>query len=75
MLRDLAVKVMRLAEAPESTGHDMADLIAHSPTLCARVLRVVNSPLYGLPGHVASIERAVSLLGLESVKNVAIAGA
>ena len=30
----------------------------------ARILKVVNSAFYGLPGQIASVERAIVLLGL-----------
>jgi HD-like signal output (HDOD) protein len=36
-------------------------------------LRVVNSAFYGLPGQIGSIDRAIMLLGLNAVKNIAIA--
>ena len=34
---------------------------------------MVNSSFYGLPGQIASIERAIVLLGLNAVKNIAVA--
>jgi HD-like signal output (HDOD) protein len=34
---------------------------------------VVNSAFYGLPGQIASVDRAIVLLGLSAVKNIAIA--
>jgi HD-like signal output (HDOD) protein len=37
------------------------------------VLKVVNSSFYGLPGQIASIERAIVLLGLNAIKNIAVA--
>jgi HD-like signal output (HDOD) protein len=73
MLPDLALKVIRVADDPQSTASDMTAVITHSPALCARILRVVNSAFYGLPGQVSSIDRAIALMGLLSVKNVAIA--
>jgi HD-like signal output (HDOD) protein len=38
-----------------------------------RILKVVNSAFYGLPGQIGSIERAIVLLGLNAVKNIAVA--
>ena len=38
-----------------------------------RVLKVVNSAFYGLPGQIGSIERGIVLLGLNAVKNIAVA--
>jgi len=41
--------------------------------LSAKILKVVNSAFYGLPRQVGSVDRALLLLGLSTVKNIAIA--
>ena len=43
------------------------------PALSVKVLKVVNSAFYGLPGQIANVDRAIVLLGLAAVKNIAIA--
>jgi HD-like signal output (HDOD) protein len=48
-------------------------LISNDPALVARILKVVNSAFYGLPGQIGSINRAIVLLGLNAVKNIVIA--
>ncbi len=73
MLPEIAVRVIRLAEDPNVTMTQMADVISTSPELCVRILRVVNSAFYGIPGEVRTIQLATTLMGLESVKNVTIA--
>jgi putative nucleotidyltransferase with HDIG domain len=47
-------------------------VISNDPALCSRILKVVNSSFYGLPGQIGSINRAIVLLGLNAVKNIAI---
>ena len=44
-----------------------------TPALSVKVLKVVNSAFYGLPGQIANVDRAIVLLGLAAVKNIAIA--
>lgn len=73
MLPEVAVRVVKLANDPDSTVDVMAETISRSPELSTRILKVVNSAFYGLPRQVSSVHRAVSLIGLESAKNVAIA--
>ena len=65
--------MLKLADDPNVTMTKLADVIATSPELSARMLRIVNSAFYGLPGEVRSIERATTLMGLNSVRNVTIA--
>jgi HD-like signal output (HDOD) protein len=46
---------------------DLANVLKLDPAISARVLRMVNSPLYGLPKQVDTISRAVSLLGTQAI--------
>jgi HD-like signal output (HDOD) protein len=41
--------------------------------LTAKVLKVINSAYYGLPSRVTTVSQAVTLLGLEKIKNLALA--
>jgi putative nucleotidyltransferase with HDIG domain len=72
-LPEITVKIVELVESPKSTAQDLHKVISNDPALCSRILKVVNSSFYGLPGQIASINRAIVLLGLNAVKNIAIA--
>ncbi len=72
-LPEVTVRIIDLVEDPSSSARDLHELIASDPALTARMLKVVNSAFYGLPRQIASINRAVSLLGLNAVKNIAVA--
>lgn len=72
-LPKITVKIIEIVENPKSTARDLHDVIKNDPALSAKVLKVVNSAFYGLPGQIASVDRAIVLLGLSAVKNIAIA--
>lgn len=72
-LPEVTLKIIRLVEDPDSTAQDLNRIISNDPALGARILKVVNSAFYGLPGQIGSINRAIVLLGLNAVKNIAIA--
>lgn len=72
-LPEVTVKIVNLVENPRSTARDLHNVIKTDPALSARLLKVVNSAFYGLPGQVATVDRAIVLLGLSTVKNIAIA--
>jgi HD-like signal output (HDOD) protein len=72
-LPEITLKIIELVESPTSTAQDLHKVIANDPALCSRILKVVNSAFYGLPGQIGSINRAIVLLGLNAVKNIAIA--
>lgn len=72
-LPEITLKIIELVENPRSTAQDLHQVIGHDPALVARILKVVNSAFYGLPGQIGSINRAIVLLGLNAVKNIVIA--
>src|SRR3954468_23442322 len=72
-LPEITLKIVELVEDPRSTAQDLHRIIANDPALCSRILKVVNSSFYGLPGQIGSINRAIVLLGLNAVKNIVIA--
>jgi HD-like signal output (HDOD) protein len=72
-LPEVTLKIIQLVEDPDSTAQDLNKVITNDPALGARILKVVNSAFYGLPGQIGSINRAIVLLGLNAVKNIAIA--
>jgi len=72
-LPEVTIQIVEVVQDPRSTAHDLHKIVRNDPALSARVLRVVNSAFYGLPGQIGSIDRAIMLLGLNAVKNIAIA--
>ncbi|MEZ6232723.1 MAG: HDOD domain-containing protein [Phycisphaerales bacterium] len=72
-LPEITLKIVELVEDPKSTAQDLHKVISTDPALCSRILKVVNSSFYGLPGQIGSINRAIVMLGLNAVKNIAIA--
>jgi putative nucleotidyltransferase with HDIG domain len=69
----VAHQIMRLANDPKTTVRHLKPVISGDPALCTRMLKIVNSSYYGLPQQVASIDLAVGLLGINAVRNVAVA--
>ena len=72
-LPEVTIKITQIVEDAKSTARDLHEVIKNDPALSVKVLKVVNSAFYGLPGQVASVDRAIILLGLSAIKNIAIA--
>ena len=72
-LPEITLRIIELVEDASSTAQDLHKVIQNDPALCSRILKVVNSAFYGLPRQIGSINRAIVLLGLNAVKNIAIA--
>src|SRR5258708_36497434 len=72
-LPEITTRIVSTVEDPKSTASQLHKIVAHDPALVTRILKVVNSAFYGLPGQIGSVERAIVLLGLNAVKNLAVA--
>lgn len=72
-LPEVTIKIIGIVESPDSTARDLHQVIKNDAALSVKILKVVNSAFYGLPGQVASVDRAIILLGLSAVKNISIA--
>ncbi len=72
-LPEVTARIITTVEDPKSSAAQLHRIVAHDPALVTRILKVVNSAFYGLPGQIASIDRAIVLLGLNAIKNIAVA--
>jgi len=71
-LPEVTTKIISVVDDPKSTARDLHHIIKTDPALATKILKVVNSAFYGLPGQVSDLDRAIVLLGLSAVKNIAI---
>ncbi|MSQ68114.1 MAG: HDOD domain-containing protein [Gammaproteobacteria bacterium] len=70
---EVCLKVNSLLANERSTMADLAAVIVRDPGLSARVLRLVNSPWYGLVARVDTISRAVVVLGVNELQKIVCA--
>jgi diguanylate cyclase (GGDEF)-like protein len=68
----VAVKVLELAKQSNQSLASVAKVISSDPALSAKVLKTVNSSFYGLPHQVGTINHALVLLGMQTVKTLAL---
>ncbi|MGD0835741.1 MAG: GGDEF domain-containing protein [Polyangia bacterium] len=68
----VAIQILDTCQSDEPDLALIAKLISNDPALSAKILRVVNSPLYGLRSEVRTISHAVCLLGLSAVRPLAL---
>lgn len=65
-------KILGIIEDPNVSLQKISDFVASDPTLTARILKMVNSPIYGFPGRISSVNHAMVILGLNAVKGLLI---
>ena len=68
-------KVLEICNDPNTSPNDLNRLISLDPVLTGQVMKVINSAYYSLPSRITSLSRAIIMLGLNTVKNLALSTA
>lgn len=74
-LPPIALDVVQLCGRDDVSLEDIARAVMRDPALTSRLLRIANSVAFGRPRQIASVPHAISLLGLRTVRVVALASA
>ncbi len=65
-------KILQALDDDSSSARQLEELILHDPPLSARILKLANCAFYSFKTEVKTISHAVSLLGINLVKSLAI---
>jgi diguanylate cyclase (GGDEF)-like protein len=68
----IAVQILNAVQQEETSLQELARVISADPALTGKMLKVANSGFYSLPNEVTSVERALSVLGTNVIKNIAL---
>ena len=71
-LSTTVVKVLETCNDPRASANDLQRVISLDPVLTGRVLKLINSAYYSLGFPISSLTRAIVMLGLNTVKNLAL---
>ncbi len=61
-----------VASNPRASTDDFVRVVERDPAMCSKVLQLVNSAYFGVAQTVVSVKQAVTFLGTETVKTLAI---
>lgn len=68
----VAEKVGQMVNDPRSDARRIAVVMKDDPALTARVLKLVNSPYFAIPGGVSDVARAISFLGFNTLHQLVL---
>ncbi len=71
-LPTVALRVMEVTSNPESSANDLMEIISPDISLTAKILKIANSPFYGLTREVSSLKHALTILGFKEIRNMVI---
>jgi len=68
-------KVLEICNDPAISPNDLNKVISLDPVLTGKVLNLINSAYYALPNQITSLTRAIIMIGINTVKNLALSTA
>lgn len=68
-------KVMEICSRTDASPNELNKVISLDPVLTGQVLKLINSSYYSLMNKVTSLTRAITMLGMNTVKNMALSTA
>jgi len=71
-LPTVALRVMEITANPKSSANDLMDIISPDVSLTSKILKIANSPFYGLTREISSLQHAVTVLGFKEIRNLVI---
>lgn len=71
-LPDVATKVIELSDDPDVSPKAIADAVERDPAIATRLLKLVNSPYFGIRGTVSSINQSLVFLGVSNLRNLVL---
>ena len=66
------LEMLRACSREEVDHKHLAEFALSDPVLTAEMLRVVNTPLFGIAQEVSSVRNAISLLGVRALRNIVL---
>jgi len=67
-----ALQILRACSQDDVSSHALSVLAEKDPVLTAELLRVVNTPFFGLSRKVQSLSHAVTILGQRTLRNLVL---
>jgi len=68
----IAVQILNTMQKEDAALSELARIIAADPALTGKMLQIANSGFYTLKSEVTNIDRALSVLGTNIIKNIAL---
>jgi HD-like signal output (HDOD) protein len=74
-LPDIYWQLKEILDSHDYSMQDVAQLIVYDPGMTARMLRIVNSAYFGFASKIETVNHAVSILGVQQIRDLVLATA
>jgi putative nucleotidyltransferase with HDIG domain len=72
-LPSVYLRLSAVVSDPRSSAAEVGEVIAEDPGLTARLLRLVNSAMYGFPSRIETVSHAIRIVGTAQLQDLALA--
>ncbi len=72
-LPDVYLRLKDILDDPDFAMAEIAIAISQDPSITLRLLRIVNSSLYGFANEIETVSRAITMLGTQQVHDLVLA--
>jgi putative nucleotidyltransferase with HDIG domain len=63
----VALQIGEVVHSKNASVHQVAEILRSDPATSAKLLRLVNSPYFGIPGGVSDVARAIPFIGFNTL--------
>lgn len=70
---EIFLQVSQILDDPTKNAYDAGRIIENDPGLTGRLLKIVNSAVFGFPSKISSVARAISIIGNVELRNLVLA--
>jgi putative nucleotidyltransferase with HDIG domain len=71
-LPTIAMEVIQMVDNPKTSAANLGKLISTDQALTAKVLKIANSPFYGFPKKISTVDFAIIVLGFDALREIVI---
>ena len=68
----IGIRILEAVKSEETSSKELAKIISSDPALVAKILKVANSAFYATTQKVDNIRKAITILGQDTLKNIAL---
>jgi HD-like signal output (HDOD) protein len=69
---EIVAEVLRVTDDPMADMADVTEIVERDPAMTAKILRISNSPYYGMKQYVGTLKLALVILGVREVRNIVL---
>jgi len=71
-LPSVATRVVAMTEDPNCSQQELAKVVELDPAIATKLLKLVNSPFYGIRGAIGSVQQALVFVGMTNIRNLVL---